>query len=355
MNAPSTPAQEGFFMPPEWAPHTATWLSWPKNPETWPQDLKDVEEVYCQMIQALTLGERVRLLVDNLEEQIRVSAILKKRNIDLESVQFFHTPTQDVWIRDYGPNFIVQNTQDDKYLGYNRWRFNAWGGKYEDLAKDDGVLDALAPFLKIKRFAPGIILEGGSIEVNGEGVCLTTKQCLLNPNRNSHLELQAIETCLKNYLGVKKVLWLDKGIAGDDTDGHVDDIARFVNPRAIVTVYEKDPQDDNYKVLEENLRALEKMTDVKGESFRLVKLPMPRAQYHEDVRLPASYANFYIANKCVLVPTFQDPEDRQVLGILDNLFPTRRIVGIDCRVMVRGLGTLHCATQQEPSSSTISS
>ena len=347
--SPATPNKLGYQMPPEWVTHAATWLAWPKNRNTWPEDLAEVEQSFLKMIEVITEGESVHLLVDNPEEERRVSRSLESRNIDLGRIQFFQTPTVDIWIRDYGPNFILQSQDDQGGLAYNRWQFNAWGNKYKDQTRDHEVLETLAPSFKAQRFEPGIVLEGGSIEVNGEGVCLTTEQCLLNSNRNSQLNKEAIEGYLKDYLGVEKVIRLKEGIAGDDTDGHVDDIARFVSPNTIAVAYEENTQDENHKPLLENFKQLEQASDSQGQPFRVFKLPMPPALHYKEDRLPASYANFYICNAAVLVPTFGHPQDRMALSMLDEVFPTRKVVGIDCRVMVRGLGAIHCATQQQPS------
>jgi agmatine deiminase len=267
------------------------------------------------------------------------------------NIRFHQISTVDSWIRDYGPNFIVSNTAG---LVYNDWIFNAWGNKYEELKKDDSIPARLESLLKVRRFEPGIVLEGGSIDVNGAGCVLTTEQCLLNPNRNPDLSRDEIEVYLKNYLGVTKVLWLGEGIVGDDTDGHIDDIARFVTPNVIVCVVEDDPQDANYKLLQDNLRRLRAMTDVNGRPFEIVTLPMPgiiggiSTEARELERLPASYANFYIANSAVLAPVFGHVNDVRALEILQRLFPDRHVGGINCEPLVWGMGTIHCVTQQQP-------
>jgi agmatine deiminase len=336
-------------MPAEWAPHEATWLSWPNNKDTWTEEIEAVESAFAREIECLAEGEIVKILVDSDQEQERVRSILSQWQVRWGNVRFIVHPTVDVWIRDYGPNFVTRGTGSKQEIGYNKWIFNAWGNKYADLATDTRIFDDLESRVPGRRFEPGIVLEGGSIEVNGEGVVLTTEQCLLNKNRNPKLDRGAIERKLKEHLGVQKVLWLAEGVEGDDTDGHIDDIARFTDARTIVAVYEDDPADGNHKILKDNWERLEAMTDNRGEPFRLVKLPMPDPVIYQGNRLPASYANFLIANKHVLVPIFGSRNDRKALEILRPLFPHREVVGINCKVMVRGFGTLHCASQQEPS------
>lgn len=341
-----TPSELGYRMPAEWQTHTSTWLAWPKDPLTWPDRVPQVQNIFLEMIAALTPHETVNLLVDpEGEESIR------ERCTNIMNIRFHKIPTVDSWIRDYGPNFIV-NRQGE--LAYNDWQFNAWGNKYEELKQDNSIPKLLEPLLKIPRFEPGIVMEGGSIEVNGAGCVLTTEQCLLNPNRNPGLTRGEIEKYLMQFLGVQRVLWLGEGIVGDDTDGHIDDIARFVEPRVIVCANEEDPQDDNYLLLQDNLKRLRLMTDTEGRSFEIVTLPMPGAvagssSGSRDLeRLPASYANFYIANNLVLTPIFGHRNDARALETLQRVFPTRQIVGISCEPLVWGMGTIHCVTQQEP-------
>lgn len=344
-----TPAALSFRMPAEWHAHHSTWLTWPKDPETWPDRVPQVEEIYLQMIAALTPHEIVNLLVDDEETERAIRNRISSATA--AQIRFHHLPTVDSWIRDYGPNFLVG---PDTEGAFNDWIFNAWGNKYEELKKDDSVPQRLESFLKLKRFSPGIVMEGGSIEVNGAGCVLTTEQCLLNPNRNPELSREEIEQYLKDYLGVSKVLWLGEGIVGDDTDGHIDDIARFVSPSTIVCAIEDDPEDANYELLQDNLTRLRSMTDVAGNAFEIVTLPMPgivggtSTSTRELDRLPASYANFYIANKVVLAPVFGHANDRRAVEVLQNLFPTRQVVPINCEPLVWGMGTIHCVTQQQP-------
>jgi agmatine deiminase len=296
----------------------------------------------------------VDLLVDNEEtERVirgRCTAAAASR------IRFHQIQTVDSWIRDYGPNFLVGPNSEG---AFNDWVFNAWGNKYEELKKDDSVPRRLESFLKLKRFAPRIVMEGGSIEVNGAGCVLTTEQCLLNPNRNPQLSSDEIEQFLKDYLGVTKVLWLGEGIVGDDTDGHIDDIARFVATDTIVCAVEEDPADANYEILQDNLARLRSMTDANGKPFEIVTLPMPgivggsSTGTRDLERLPASYANFYIANNVVLAPVFGHANDERAVDTLQRLFPTRQIVPINCEPLVWGMGTIHCVTQQQPQISVI--
>lgn len=370
-----TPAELGYRMPAEWRRHAATWLSWPKDPETWPDRVPQVEEIFLQMMAALAPQEIVNLLVDDAAAEAAIRARLGFPG--LENIRFHQIPTVDSWIRDYGPNFllaepssgkthIVVNSleqalaEDDKLkfirhpVAFNDWIFNAWGNKYEELKQDDSIPARLESLLGVPRFKPGIVMEGGSIEVNGAGCVLTTEQCLLNSNRNPHLSKNEIEQHLRSYLGVEKVLWLGEGIVGDDTDGHIDDIARFVGPNVIVCAIEEDPEDANYKLLRDNLHRLRTMTDATGRRFEVVTLPMPGVVGGTSTdkrnldRLPASYANFYIANEVVLAPVFGHANDSRALATLQKLFRDRRVVGINCEPLVWGMGTIHCVTQQQP-------
>jgi agmatine deiminase len=342
-----TPAALGFRMPAEWYPHQSTWLSWPKDPETWPGRVTQVEEIYLQMISALIPHEVVDLLVDDEETERKVRA----RCGAPARIRFHQIQTVDSWIRDYGPNFL---TGPNGETAFNDWIFNAWGNKYEELKQDDGVPRRLESILKLQRFSPGIVMEGGSIDVNGAGCVLTTEQCLLNPNRNPQLSRNEIEQYLKDYLGVTKVLWLVEGIVGDDTDGHIDDIARFVASNVIVCAVEDDPEDANYEILQENLARLRSMTDANGRPFDIVTLPMPGAvggtstSTRDLDRLPASYANFYIANNVVLLPVFAHANDARAVETLQQVFSDRRVVPLNCEPLVWGMGTIHCVTQQQP-------
>jgi len=347
----TTPRSFGYSMPAEWAPHRATWLSWPHNLETWPTYLEKVRQVWAQMVCALAPHERVYLLVNDERMEQDVIAVLKRARAAMENVTLLKIPTIDVWMRDYGPTFLTRDAVE-KPLACNDWIFNGWGGKYPDYEQDERVAQEIASLLKVAVFNHKVILEGGSIEVNGAGTCLTTEQCLLNRNRNPHLSRAEIELFLKDSLGVSHVVWLGEGIAGDDTDGHIDDIARFVNATTVVTIVESDSKDDNYGFLQDNLERLRNATDQNGNRLSLVTLPCPGAVYYEGTRLPASYANFYIANEVVLVPIFDDPNDDKALGVLQELFPERKVIGLRCNEVVAGLGAIHCVTQQEPAINT---
>jgi agmatine deiminase len=343
---PVTPRSLGYSMPAEWAPHRATWLSWPHNLETWP-DLKPVRDVWIQMIAALSPHERVYLLVNDKTTEQEVVARVKKAGAAIENVEIFQIPTIDVWIRDYGPTFVTRDSTDQP-LAFNDWIFNGWGGKYKGYEDDDHVARQIGGLLKIPVFDHKIILEWGSIEVNGSGICLTTEQCLLNKNRNPHLSRREIEQCLQESLGVDLVIWLGEGIVGDDTDGHIDDIARFIDARTVVTIVESNPKDENYGVLQDNYERLKDAKNQNSEKLSIVTLPCPSPLYYEGTRLPASYANFYIADAVVLVPIFDDANDGIALGILQELFPNRKVIGLRCNEVVAGLGAIHCVTQQEP-------
>src|ERR1051325_9804717 len=348
----STPAELGYYMPAEWRPHAATWLTWPKDPETWPERVPQVEEIFLQMMAALAPHEQVNLLVDDAQTKASVRARCSFGGA--ENSCCVQIQTVDSWNRDYGPNCIVNGHGE---LAYNDWVFNAWGNKYAALKQDDSVPARLESFLKVPRFKPGIVMEGGSFEVNGNGCVLTTEQCLLNSNRNPELSKSEIEEYLKDYLCVEKVLWLGEGIIGDDTDGHIDDIARFVAPNVIVCAVEEDSADANHDLLQDNLRRLQTMTDAAGRRFEIVTLPMPGVVGGTSTnsrnldRLPASYANFYLANNVVLAPVFGHANDARALETLQRLFPDRRVVGINCEPLVWGMGTIHCVTQQQPKNS----
>jgi agmatine deiminase len=331
----------GYRMPAEWQPHDSTWLSWPKEPTTFPEDvIKRVEQTYIQIIEALRQCERVDLLVDDQKVQSAVSRMLGSK----EGVVFHKIRTADVWMRDYGPIFVK-----NAHVAAVKWKFNAYGNKYEELKHDDEVGRQVAAYTGLQTFEPGIILEGGSIDVNGLGSCITTEQCLLNANRNPQLQKKSIEGFLKNYLGITHVIWLGNGIAGDDTDGHVDDLARFVNPNTVVCMVENDKHDGNYKALKSNFERLNESVDQSGAKLTVLPIRMPGSVSLDDTRLPASYANFYIANSAVLVPIFNDPNDRPALETLRSVFPQKKVIGIDCRALVQGFGTIHCVTQQQPS------
>ncbi|MBI2804530.1 MAG: agmatine deiminase family protein [Planctomycetes bacterium] len=347
----ASPSSLGWRMPAEWEPHDATWIAWPHNRADWPGKFAPIPWVYGDIVKHLHTGEFVHLLVNDLTHEKRARQVLKKVGVDLERVRFFRIPTDRVWLRDSGPIFL---TNPRGQLAMTDWHFNAWA-KYDNWKKDDQVPARINKHLGIKSWRPTckgkrLVLEGGSIDVNGTGLLLTTEECLLSPiqARNPHLDRTEIERQLCDHLGVKKVLWLNRGIVGDDTHGHVDDLARFVGPGTVVTVVEDNHADPNFEILQENLERLTAMTDLAGQPLTLETLPMPAPLIFDGQRLPASYANFYIGNEKVLMPTFNDPNDAVALATLAALFPGRTVVGIHAVDLVWGLGTLHCMTQQQP-------
>ncbi len=336
-----TPLELGYRMPAEWEEHESTWLSWPKNPLTFPKPmLPTVESVYCEIVRALSQGENVKILVEDERMGERVSRKLEGEGTLMKNVLFLKIKSADVWIRDYGPTFLLNKSGEKAAI---KWTFNAWGGKYDDLLYDNEAGEEVAKSTKLRIFRPGIVLEGGSIEVNGTGAVLTTEQCLLNKNRNPSLSREEIEQYLRDYLNVNSIIWLKSGIEGDDTDGHIDDFARFVSKENILCAFGEGKDDDSI-VLKKNLEILEK-TD-----FEITKLPMPKPLLDpvENRHLPASYANFYLGNKAVLLPVFKDEKDKGAMGILQSFFPKREIVPIPAGELVYGYGGIHCITQQEP-------
>jgi agmatine deiminase len=345
----STPAQLGFRMPAEWEPHAGTWFSWPR-PEgiSFPGKYETVPPVYAELIRHLVTVEDVNINVWNAEMEAFVRGLLQQHGTPLARVRFHHFPAYEPWCRDHGPIFLVREQGGVHERAVVDWGYNAWGGKYPPYDLDDAVPQHVAALRGLPLFSPGIVMEGGALDVNGRGTLLTTRACLLNPNRNPHLNQAQIEQYLRDYLGVRHIVWLGDGIAGDDTDGHVDDLTRFVSADTVVTVVEADPADENYEPLQENLKLLRAARDQDGRPLRVVELPMPRRLEHEEQRLPASYANFYIANGLVLVPTYRDPNDARALEILQREFPGRRVVGVDSTELIWGLGSFHCISQQEP-------
>jgi agmatine deiminase len=346
-NSP-TPAQLGYRMPAEWEPHRGTWLSWPHKEASWPGKFHSVPGIFAKMVCALADREEVHINVAGPAMEASVRSLVDDEGADAGNVFYHHNPTNDAWCRDHGPIFVQRPRGGRREQAIVDWNYNAWGGKYPPFDLDDVVPTRIGAELGLPVFEPGIVLEGGSIEVNGRGTLLTTEACLLNPNRNPQLDRDAIERYLRDYLGVVTILWLGDGIAGDDTDGHVDDLTRFVDEQTVVTVVEDDPADQNYEPLHANLERLRRMTDQDGQPLRVITLPMPRPLYHQGQRLPASYANFYIANGVVLLPTYDPPRDEEALATLRSLFPDREIAGIDCTDLVWGLGACHCVTQQWP-------
>lgn len=344
---PGTPAALGYRMPAEWAPHRGTWLSWPHRESSWPDRFAPVPRIFVEIVRHLAPHEEVHI---NVAPQLipEVDRLLKPLALRAGRVRLHENPTNDAWCRDHGPCFVQREVDGRREEAIVDWNYNAWGGKYPPFDRDDVIPTRIGEQFGIPVFHPGLVMEGGSLDVNGEGTLLTTESCLLNPNRNPGRSRDEIEQALKDYLGVTNVLWLGDGIEGDDTDGHVDDLSRFTDPHTVVTVVEEDPEDKNYGPLKENLERLRGMRDQDGKPFRVVALPMPKPMWVEDQRLPASYANFYIANKVVLMPLYDPTRDDQARATLEDLFPTRRVIGIDSVDLVWGLGSFHCVTQQWP-------
>jgi len=345
MSSTQTPAELGYRMPAEWEPHTATWLSWPRREGiSFPDSFDRVLPALREMVAALVESEPICINVINGAHEAEARAVLDVLPHQ-ECITYYEIPTNEPWCRDHGPIFLTR--KNDPKLAIVDWDYNAWGNKYPPFNLYEVVPTRIAEILKVPVFYPRMILEGGSIDVNGAGALLTSESCLLNKNRNPNLSREEVESRLRSFLGVKEILWLGDGIEGDDTDGHIDDLARFVSEAKVVTVIEENSEDANYKPLQENLTRLRKMK-VGGRKVDIETLPMPKKIVREGMRLPASYANFYIANQVVLVPTFADPADEMALSILRKCFPDRRVVGIDCRELIWGLGTFHCLTQQQP-------
>jgi agmatine deiminase len=336
-------------MPAEWLPHRGTWLSWPHRESSWPGNFAPIPGTIAEMVRHLAPHEEVHINVadDAMEQSAR--EVLAIANASTDNVYFHHFPTNDAWCRDHGPIFIQRELEDgsrDQMI--TDWGYNAWGGKYPPFDLDDKIPARVAGKFGIEVVTPGMILEGGSIDVNGRGSLLTTEQCLLNPNRNPDLTRDQIEQRLADYLGVTNILWLGEGIIGDDTDGHIDDITRFVDDRTIVTAIEPDTSDPNHEILADNLARLERMRDQDGEPFRIITIPMPRPVTYQGERLPASYANFYIGNGVVLLPGYDLERDEIARQVLQECFPGREVVVIDCTALIWGLGAFHCLSQQWP-------
>jgi Peptidylarginine deiminase and related enzymes len=341
-----TPKQLGYYFPAEFAPHAATWLSWPHKEASWPGKIHVIYPFYSQFVKELTLGEKVCINVNDEAMKAFATQCLTEAGVDLSKVQFFIHPTNDAWCRDHGPAFLLNHHEPKKAIV--DWGYNAWGNKYPPYDLDDVIPTLIAKHYNIPVFHPGIVMEGGSVEFNGKGALLTSTACLLNPNRNPHLNQAQIEDYLVNYYGVEQILWVDEGIVGDDTDGHIDDTVRFVNEDTVLTVVEENKQDENYELLQHNLKQLKQMRLLNGKQLNIVELPMPDAVVYEEQRLPASYANFYIANRSVIVPVFSCDKDDRALQIIQDCFPDRKVVGIESTDIIWGLGSFHCLSQQEP-------
>lgn len=346
-----TPREHGYRMPAEWHEHKATWLAWPHNAQDWPGKFQAIPWVYADIVRHLSSVEEVHIVVNDADAAKRTDGILKRAGAIRHRVHFHQWPTNRVWTRDSGPVFVKNGSGS---LAITNWKFNAWA-KYDNWQLDDQIPDHVAQELRLPQWTPMIgshrvVLEGGSIDVNGRGTLITTEECLLSEvqERNPGISREQLEKAFHDYLGIDQVLWMNRGITGDDTHGHVDDITRFVDENTIITVVEPNTIDENHLPLAENLDRLKSARNLDGQPYHVVELPMPSPVTFEGQRLPASYGNFYIANGLVLVPTFNDPKDRKALSILADLFPTREVVGVHSLDLVWGLGALHCMTQQQP-------
>jgi len=327
--------------------HEATWLSWPHKEASWPGKIDAIYPNYSLFVKYLAQSEKVRINVVDAAMQSSATAHLVKAGVNMDQVSFYLHPTNDAWCRDHGPAFLINPAADQKKVIVD-WNYNAWGNKYPPYDLDDVIPTLIGKHFDIPVYHPGIIMEGGSVEFNGSGTILTSTSCLLNPNRNSHLNRDQIENYLFDYYGANQVLWVEEGIVGDDTDGHIDDTIRFVNEDTVLTVVESNKQDENYTILQDNLAQLKQMRLLNGKQLNIVELPMPDSVIYEDQRLPASYANYYISNKYVIVPTFRSAMDDKALTIIAEAYSNREVVGIDSTDIIWGLGSFHCLSQQEP-------
>lgn len=342
-----TPKERGYFFPAEWHPHVATWITFPHNDHSWQGDkLAKMYPEYFQLIYAISQGEQVHINCHSIELKDFIESQLSHYHIDPKQIFCHIRPTNDAWCRDHGPAFLIHRENSSRLLV--DWEYNAWGGKYPPFDDDNRIPKAIATELSLESVSPSIIMEGGSVDFNGAGTVLTSKSCLLNPNRNPHLSQSEIELFLCEYYGVSQVLWVSDGIVGDDTDGHIDDTVRFVNEDTVIAMVEPNPADENYAVLQQNLSELKSMRLLNGNPLKIIEIPMPQAVVIDDFRAPGSYANFYICNAGVLVPTFDCPQDAAALEILGQLFQDRPVIGLSAANIIWGQGSFHCLTQQEP-------
>ena len=342
-----TPRELGYYFPAEFAPHAATWLSWPHKEASWPGKINAVYPSYVKFIKELIKGERVKINVVDAAMQQQATDWMTRFDVDLSTIDFFIHPTNDAWCRDHGPAFLINPSAHPQKVIVD-WGYNAWGNKYPPYDLDDVIPTRIAEHYGLPVWHPGIVMEGGSVEFNGKGTLLTSTACLLNPNRNPHLNQEQIEKYLRDYYGVEQILWVDEGIVGDDTDGHIDDTVRFVNADTVLATVESDRTDENYALLQHNLQQLKAMRLIDGKPLNIIELPMPSPLSYEGQRLPCSYANFYIANHAVIVPVFNCKQDETALRIIEQCFPGRQVVGIDSVDIIWGLGSFHCLSQQEP-------
>jgi agmatine deiminase len=343
-----TPKSLGYSFPAEFAQHDAIWLSWPHKEESWPGKIASIYPSYCAFVKTVALTERININVGTDKMRQGAAKMLELAGVDMSKVQFYLHPTNDAWCRDHGPSFLTRNHPEHPKVIVD-WNINAWGGKYPPYDLDDVIPTRIAEQLNLPIFYPEIIMEGGSVDFNGAGTVITSTCCLLNENRNPHLNQAQIEKYLGDYYGIEQVLWVSEGIVGDDTDGHIDDTVRFVNEDTVLTVVESNVLSENYDLLQKNLKELKAMRLANGKQLNIVELPMPTDVIYEGQLLPASYANFYISNGHIIVPTYQCAQDDQAMQIIQSCFPTRSVVGIDSTDIIWGLGSFHCLSQQEPS------
>jgi len=343
------PKELGYYMPAEWEKHSAVWLAWPYGDITFPNNIPIIEQSYCEIIKKFEGSEKVKLIVLNNKEKDRIENMLKDSGADMSNITFFAQDYADVWVRDYTP-ITLFNKNNDK-LAFTKWNYNAYGRKndplFTDLLKDDKVFLNILDESKYEIFNPGIVVEGGAIESNGKGTLLTTEQCLLNPNRKNDLDKGRTEIYLKAYLGVENIIWLNEGLVNDHTDGHIDEVARFVNPNTIVCAYENDKKDENFNILNNNYKILKNAKDQNGKKFKIIKLPMPHMHYDNGEKAPVSYTNFYIGNSIILMSIFNDPNDKKAMKIIHSLFKNKKVIGIDCSKIIYGGGAIHCITMQD--------
>jgi agmatine deiminase len=343
-----TPKSLGYYFPAEFAKHDAVWLSWPHKEESWPGKIASIYPSYCAFVKTVALTERVNINVATDKMRQGAVKMLELAGVDMSKVQFYLHPTNDAWCRDHGPSFLISNNAEYPKAIVD-WNINAWGGKYPPFDLDDVIPTRIAEQLNLPVFYPDIIMEGGSVDFNGAGTVITSTCCLLNENRNPHLQQAQIEQYLGDYYGIEQVLWVSEGIVGDDTDGHIDDTVRFVNEDTVLTVVESNVLSENFDLLQKNLKELKAMRLADGKQLNIVELPMPADVIYEGQLLPASYANFYISNGHIIVPTYQCAQDDKAMQIIQSCFPTREVVGIDSTDIIWGLGSFHCLSQQEPS------
>jgi len=343
-----TPKSLGYYFPAEFAKHDAVWLSWPHKEESWPGKIASIYPSYCAFVKTVALTERVNINVATDKMRQGAVKMLELAGVDMSKVQFYLHPTNDAWCRDHGPSFLISNNAEHPKAIVD-WNINAWGGKYPPFDLDDVIPTRIAEQLNLPVFYPDIIMEGGSVDFNGAGTVITSTCCLLNENRNPHLQQAQIEQYLGDYYGIEQVLWVSEGIVGDDTDGHIDDTVRFVNEDTVLTVVESNVLSENFDLLQKNLKELKAMRLADGKQLNIVELPMPADVIYEGQLLPASYANFYISNGHIIVPTYQCAQDDKAMQIIQLCFPTREVVGIDSTDIIWGLGSFHCLSQQEPS------